>query len=115
MLFRNLKHYNSTTKEQTVTNHERENELGRVTRKRRKRNVVDDEGGGIGEVKQIRNDKTNKYQKLGSELLVRILVIMIEKRKLPIMLEDNMTGTFYLTFFFEITCLGLRMTILILK
>ena len=68
MLFRNLKHYNSTTKEQTVTNHERENELGRVTRKRRKRNVVDDEGGGIGEVKQIRNDKTNKYQKLGSEL-----------------------------------------------
>ena len=67
-VFSNLKHYNPTTKEQVLTNHERENELGRVTRKRRKRNVVDDEGGGYREVEQIRNDKTNKYQKLASEL-----------------------------------------------
>ena len=65
--FRNLKHYNPTIKEQAVINHEREDKLGRITRKKRKRNVVDDEGGDSrGELEQNRNDKSTKYQKISS-------------------------------------------------
>ena len=57
--FRNLKHYNPTIKEQAVINHEREDKLGRIARKKRKRNAVDDEGGDSrGELEQNSNDKS---------------------------------------------------------
>ena len=62
--FRNLKHYNPTIKEPTVINHEREEKLGRVTRRKRKRNVVDDEGGDRRRDEHNSNDKFTKYQKL---------------------------------------------------
>ena len=59
-----MKHYNPQIKEKTVINHETEENQGRETRRKRKRNVVNDDGGDCREVGENRNDKSTKYQKI---------------------------------------------------